>query len=482
MKTLKVLCVGLLAAVGFAGTASATPTIIHVAGSTAFRAPATAAMLDYLGSLGGTLHAAYSGSSLLGAGSAILANGTIAADGSGTATVVIETYWTGSLAGVVDLVAQNNVGAFIDESNMGAGSITTFNASTVTTISSGGAYGGGSAITPSATLAAHVDVAFSDSVKSTIKSELATATLTGTIGAFSTISSLANAVGGSTVVNAGTGGGAAGAGLVGVVPFQWVAGNIASAGDIPTNMSQQNARSLISSGFLAESQFTGTNTAADIANYFYLTGRNEDSGTRIGAYMEGQFGVTAAPQQFSVTITGTTVTNAFLVAANSALNTEPAISWAPAGHSGYASGGNVATALDGLETVTPYSFSDGSQALGNTGASYFIGYLGVTDAATAVAGGAHALTYAGVPFTVANVQNGSYTFWTYEHVYRLSTLSGTALSAANAIADNVFLTDADIKSNGKHQVTDGGTSAGILYDANFNVSRTLTEGGAIIHN
>jgi hypothetical protein len=484
MKSLKALTLGLLAAGGMATTASAIP-VLHVVGSTAFRSPDTAAMIDYL-SAGGTktVYAVYDGTTgavnahtILGANAALLANGTIGG-ATPTATIIISTYWTGSLAGVVDLAAANTTGAYINETDPAV--IATFDSTTtppIVSTSYDGGVGLGTAGSGYVTATAAPDLAFSDSYKGTIAKETATASFNtqgittsggagGTkytsIGSYTSVTALATAIAGSTVVDSGTAGNAFTAGHIGVVPFEWVAGNVSDdATDRAKllNISQQTADSLITAGFIAQSQLTGTNGTTDQNNFFSLIGRNEDSGTRIGALSESQFGVTGSPQQ------------SFFDGTNSGLypveplNTEPALIWNTQGHSGYATGGNVGTALN----------------LAETGGNYFIGYLGVTDALSKAANGVP-LNYGGVPFTVANIENGSYTFWTYEHAYHLSTLANPQLAAANAIADGVYNTDADITSSGGHgAATNPATvTAGILIK-NMNVSRATTEGGPIGH-
>jgi hypothetical protein len=475
MKLLKTLTVGLLAAASV-GTASAQ-TVIHIVGSTAFRAPDTAAIIDVLNNGGATVYAGYNGTSLLGAGSAILANGTIGA--GGTATIIVETYWTGSLAGVVDVVAGNNTGAYLDPSALTTAQIAQVNGATATA----NPYGGGAAITGTiATVTAAPQAAFSDSYQGTISKELATGTLTAPVGSYSTISSLATACGSSAVVDAGTSGNAADAGgtfgFIGIVPFEWCIGNISDSTvkSAVSNISQQTAKGLIQTGYVPQSYLTGANGASDTANYFYFTGRNEDSGTRIAYLSETQYGVTTSPTQFQ--ITGSPVTSAAKYPIT-ALNTEPNIVWNTLGHSGYASGGNVQAALDNTESTSTVSFSSG-KSTENTAASYFISSLGLTDAINTVTGGGKALSYNGVPYSVAAVQNGQYTLWTYEHCYRLASLTGTSLSTINAIADAVYNTDADIKSNGNHDAG-AGLSAGILDNPSSPVLvyRSVFEGGPL---
>jgi hypothetical protein len=468
MKSFTKLSLGLLAAAAsLTGTASAQ-TIVHLVGSTAFRSPATAAIIDTLSNGGtATVRAGYSSGSLLGASQAIIANGTIGS--GGTATIIVETYFTGSLAGCVDVAVGNNTGSYIDPSGLTSAAINSINTTAVTT----SPYGGGAAVSYTATTAAP-DIAMSDSYKNSVGTELSSATLlapiTGNNGTFSSIPQIVSAIE-SNLVDGGTSANAGGSGFVGIVPFEWLVGNGSPTSF--TSISQQTARGLITNGFVPQSYLTGGSASADTANYFYLVGRNEDSGTRIGAFSESQFGLSANPKQYSINgVAGSTSTGLFPV---TALNTEANIEWGSAGHSGYSSGGNVATALD--VAGGSLTFANG-QAPENSGSSYVLGYVGITDAATAVAGGARALSYDGVPFSVAAVQNGQYTFWTYEHSYHLSSLAGTKLTVANTIADNIYLSDADVASNGTHSTTSGATAAGILDNNNSPVLvyRPFTEG------
>ncbi|MCE0521638.1 MAG: hypothetical protein LV480_01860 [Methylacidiphilales bacterium] len=499
MKTIKTLTLSLLAA-ALAGTAAnAQTTYVHLAGSTAFRAPTTAAIIQvlYNSTSGHVVHAGWSSADtgLLGAGHAILANGTIGS--GGTATIVVETDWTGSVGGLVDLVAQNSSDSFLDAANIDSTDATTFNASVVTVDANNGGdtsgstgYGGGAGLSSSMpTVLASPDFAMSDAYNTTAKNELSTiltggGSYTPVNGTLTTVALLANAVG-NTVAAGGTGTGHAGkAKLVGVVPFEWLVGNYSSLTDAPTNISQSTAKSLLTSGLVSQSQLTGH--SADAANYFYLTGRNEDSGSRIIPLMEAQFGVINAPYQYQLTATSGTLSSAAGWAASTTLYTQPGITWGIQGHSGYNTGGNVASALDYIETNSNSIITDGTAPGTNTGGQYFIGYVGLTDATNAIAGGAHALTYNGVSYSVAAVQNGQYTLWGYEHAYRLSG-STAADGVADSIADTIYTLTADIDSKGLHSEDPGligtdVTAAGLLYDSRFNVSRTLTEGGPITHN
>ncbi len=197
---------------------------------------------------------------------------------------------------------------------------------------------------------------------------------------------------------------AAGETLVGVVPFEWARNNGSPA--TITNITNQLGSAVLTNGSLPQFQFDNGAATTPI----FVTGRNFDSGTRLCAFAETGFGINNPPSQLDSTQTtanhiasGAWVAgaggNVFFSAAN-----------------GFTSGGQVAAALDA------------TGSLGVIG-GFVISYLGVADANTAVAGGATALNYNGVPFSVAAVQNGQYTFWSYEHFFKSPQL--IALPAAD---------------------------------------------------
>jgi len=504
MKLLKTLTLGLLAA-ALAGTASATPTIIHVSGSTAFRTGATIAIMDTLtgttaagGAGSGTIYGACSTSNVSSAGQQIFANGTIGT--GGTATIIVETAWTGSLAGVVDLVVQTSTASFYDETN--ANVIAAVNASQINV--AGGfllpASGQSLTVSGNSHVSSSIEMAMTDSVKTTVGKELSSGAAFATgytnIGSFTSVSALATACGGSSITDAGTSAFAQGAGVVAIVPFQWVIGNVTggssftdgSSFTIPTNINQQVARELITAGYVPQALFTGLNTMADTQNFFFFTGRNEDSGTRIGYLMESQFGVTGNPVQWAIG-DGTTTTTGTTLYPITALNTEPSIVWNKAGHSGYAGGGNVSTALKLAENGS-VTFASGQQPSDATGNCYFISSLGITDAATTATGGGHILNYNGVAYSPAAVQNGTYTHWEFEHCYRLAAASTAVKTFVNNVADNIFATDCDVvyststgayhteQSDGSYD-TSKGLPVGVKYDGFCNVTRSTTEGGPV---
>jgi ABC-type phosphate transport system substrate-binding protein len=64
--------------------------------------------------------------------------------------------------------------------------------------------------------------------------------------------------------------------------------------------------------------------------------------------------------------------------------------------------------------------------------NYLIGYSGISDANSFISG-LTKLTYNGVESSTNNIANGSYTYWTYEHLYVHPDASELAKSVAESI-------------------------------------------------
>jgi len=192
---------------------------------------------------------------------------------------------------------------------------------------------------------------------------------------------------------------------VGVVPFEWARNNGSPASI--TNITSLLAQALWINGSLPQFQFDNGAAATPV----FITGRNFDSGTRLDALDETGFGSTNQPLQVD-----STQTTADHIASGAWVSGTGGVVFFTPDSNGFTSGGQVATALDA------------TGSLGVIG-GYLVSYLGVADANTAVAGGATALSYNGVPFSVTAVQNGQYTFWSYEHFLKSPQLN--ALPAAD---------------------------------------------------
>lgn len=391
-KLVKTLAASLLAV---AAVASADAlTYVKLTGSTAFRKSTVAAIINSLNSPTG----AYIGSSVSGANQAVI-HGTLKNGPSQGEEVVFQLAWAGSVGGV-QVLDQNLTtipgASFSSTSTWISTSGNTL--SGVSVSSSGDSYSisGGTALsgTISYDAAATADVALSDTNQSVTPYN--TTALWDIDGS--------------------------GYGYVGIVPFTWIKGakgaSVSQGSyDRLTNITAQAAKRLITDGVANLTLFTGND--ADAGVDVVLTGRNNDSGTRLIAFLESGFGLTADPKQYSLTVSGGTITGL----------TE----FSAAG--GYASGGSLATAL----SAAPATNSPKGRPF------IVVSYVGISDALN-VNGGANALTYNGVGVNsvaggvstsglAAKIQQGAYSFWGYEHLLYRESL-GTSSNSTDIVKRN----------------------------------------------
>jgi hypothetical protein len=396
----------LLAAVSvlaFASIATAQTTTLRITGSTAFRAATVTAVQNIL-QPGYTF--GYNGTSVTGAGQSVFVGTTKV----GSLPVVIKCSWSGSVGGVQTIAQQSPA---ITVANWLSESINTLTVAGTPALNSGSIYD-----SPTG-----ADIAMSDSFQSST--------------AFS-------GPGYNTLADT----------VVGVVPFVWTKGSSndtavqASLANF-TNMSPLMAKLVLAAG-APLSMFTGT--AADSTVYVYAMGRDEDSGTRLTAFAESTFGIFGSPIQYQPTITSGAIASIAPWPAATVLG----ISY-PTGHSGFSSGGTMATNLNTPVATTARDAFSAKFAL--------VAYFGVNDA-NGVNGGNNNLTYNGVAYSADNVREGKYTFWGYEHLTYRSTLAGNAKTVADQIANQLKTADASV--------------SGVLLST-MHVSRS-TEGAVIIHN
>lgn len=408
MKLSKFAISGILG-LALAGTASAQSTI-RIIGATTYRAPVHAAIEAILNSGYAFADSGASNSaSALGGASAAEFTGTLKSNSN---PVVIKTYWTGSVAGVSDLASQRAISGFMADGLAVVG---------------GTGLGSGYAQEPSPE---PCDMAMSDAPYGDDALCLQLGN-TAAKAAKSTIQSTTFHEAGSMDQSFATG--------EGIVPFEWVLEKTTGAAPI-SNITQQTAQTLIENGYTSLMTLTG-NTSNQY-DYLFLIGRNEDSGSRCNAYAEAQTGfgqaaiqwmpsyigtsgsyqdIGASPSYVSSSGTnyvydgGTTATLSGLQKwpSNWKINTNTTIAWTVSGHSGFVSGGEVASALSAVDPVTSGSISITSSPTTPNNV-YVIGYVGSSDANTAIGNGATELTYNGVLFSQNAVRNGQYTFWGYE--------------------------------------------------------------------
>jgi hypothetical protein len=207
---------------------------------------------------------------------------------------------------------------------------------------------------------------------------------------------------------------------VGVIAFKWVASKGSPAG--LTNMTQQLAQALFGNGSLALALFTGN--SADQTSTVFATGRDPLSGTRLTTFAESGVGVASTVVQYKPTVASGAVTSQSVWPAE----TVNGIAF-DQGNGGYTSGSSLVTAL---------------QATTSGIGGYYVSYMGVSDADSAITGGAIELTWNGIQYSLENVKQGKYTFWGYQHLMYQSTLTGTKKTVADAIATQIKNVDSPI--------------------------------------
>jgi hypothetical protein len=383
MKLHRILTAGALA-LSLAANANAATYSIHIAGSSAYRAAVHKGVLEILGS---SAKAAYADGSTLSKANAAIFTGTTSAaitTNNGTipsgTVITVYTSWTGSVAGLYSVVNQ-------------ASTSRGFLPSTTTTSTSGTADSadiGKALITDTTSV---VDIALSDvnasSATAVIRSDLSSSVTEASIGS------------------------------VGICPFKWIISGTTSG---ITNITSQNVRNLykttngtIDKSFLTSGTLTGT---------VYAFGRDADSGTRLTAFAETGLGVAYTANQYGLLTSGSLTTTGTLGLTPAATINTVAYTQ---GQTGYASGGDLVKAIAYTGSATTATA---------------IAYVSVSDAQSALGASpatAEELTYNGIPYSVANVKKGAYTFWSYEHLfYRTSDSTAAAGLFGEALADQLY--------------------------------------------
>ncbi len=182
-----------------------------------------------------------------------------------------------------------------------------------------------------------------------------------------------------------------------VIPFKWIASNRAGSVTGFTNVTPVQARTLLNTGSLVASIFTGN--SADSGITVWATGRDNGSGTRITTLADIGYGVNTSVSQVQAVVSGNTLTGV--------------TDFAQGANYGYTSGGTLAGVLN--KQSDPVNFAD----------NILLSYLGLSDATTALGGAypAKELTYNGVAYSPENVYNGKYSLWGYLHLYYKSTFT-----------------------------------------------------------
>lgn len=400
-------------------SAAQADVVIHITGSTAFRSGTVTAIQSLMGT--GNFKAAYStasgGSSTTNSNRAVI-QGTIPTVPS-AGVVTFKCSWSGSTGGIKTLVQNIDVTTWPSVTNLpatnttvglpetGSGTVMSFALDTT--------------VFPGET--AKADVTMQDTTQAA--TGFTTATLTET--------------------------------RVGVVPFEWVAGNGSPAA--LNNITPLQAQAALSGG-APLSLFTGNPT--DLSQMVYVVGRNFDSGTRLVSLTNSGLSPFASVQHVQAIVSGTagatgsSITGLKLYQAEDVLGQSFTI-----GNSGYSSGGTVADILatPGVQSaaLSGTGIPAAEQVL-YTGTPNLIALLGRSDATRAcktspISGNtARRLSFNGIQLvngpilstgapTSYNdnlIKEGVYTIWEFQNLAYRQSYSGTPKAVADALAAEII--------------------------------------------
>ncbi len=442
MKLQRILATGALALAVVASSAQAD-VVIRIAGSSAYRSAVNSAITSLLGDSKLGILIADGATSVDKSNVALFsgtATNTISTTYNGDAytipagtRIIVCTSWTGSVAGVYSLANSGNTSrGFIPATAPVTAGVT------------------GSAAASDTTSA--VDIAMSDVFLDTANGVLGTSWTTDEI----------QEAGGGTYKG------------IGVCPFKWV---VSGTNTGLTNVSTQNVHTIYKTGYISKNLLiNGAAATSATAAKVYGFGRDSDSGTRLTAFADTDLGATFLPVQYG--ITNTSSSSRVLGSSGSYVTLTPSsvvntISYSD-GQGGYSSGGTLATAIGAIGTGSFTGIASGTDAA--------IAYLSVSDAASIVSGAsitATELTYNGVPYTLGNVYNGAYTFWSYEHMfYRINDTPDNGSDTgifAEALAYNLLHTTVPAKAG-----TDVTSGSATYVDVTKMIVKRNTDGGYLI--
>jgi len=188
------------------------------------------------------------------------------------------------------------------------------------------------------------------------------------------------------------------------------------------SLTPQNFTATWGSGSTLLSLYSGNHS--DEGSIVYATGRNQDSGTRMTYLAETGYGVNNPVVQYFPTVSSSNTVSAVNEYAITTIN---GISTGANGNGGESSGSAVRGYL-------AYPFN-ASLSNSGTNSAYFMTVLGTSDSSS-VATAAIELPYNGTYYSNTAVEEGSFTLWSYEHMFLVPGLS-TSNATGNAFALSV---------------------------------------------
>jgi hypothetical protein len=200
---------------------------------------------------------------------------------------------------------------------------------------------------------------------------------------------------------------------IAVQPYTFVVNGNAST---VKNITQENFKDLYNGSGLGRLQITMLNGNGN-TNPVYAVGRYSLSSVRITAILDDQFGVPSSRlTQWALSANETTTPG--LASTDTASPPSSGSTWLSVGTNGYFSGGNLEKAIQGSTAggapaaIGILAFSDANKLTGLSNEAP-INWNGQVS----YSGGTFPQPAGDTQWNITGVENGSYTFWTYEHLY-----------------------------------------------------------------
>ena len=230
---------------------------------------------------------------------------------------------------------------------------------------------------------------------------------------------------------------------VGVIPFTWVKNAQKPADKTASwltwsNVTLAQINVAIQNNGTPLSLFTAN--PAD-TNFVYVAGHNNNSGTRANALLASGIGTGTFLSQ--IYITGGAADGSATITLENQSALVPPLNSAGAtylGTDGQDSGGTLATSMTYEGSASQLDINNPwAGPLGTTAdyGWYAIAYLGRSDANTAITGNAVEMTFNGVAETPANIENGSFSFWGNEWMYKNPSISSAGTTVFGKLSTGI---------------------------------------------
>ncbi len=201
---------------------------------------------------------------------------------------------------------------------------------------------------------------------------------------------------------------------VAIVPFTWAC-SVDASGKIQ-NVTPYIVNDAYANGTEALSYFTGN--PSDANTFVYAVGRTNDSGTRITGLLDVGYNTQDTVVQWALGTAGVCPG----VGPNSG-TIQAGLTYQNVANDGYVSGGSVVKALNVAGTGDAIGYLGWPDANSLKNGAVPVLYQGENPTTLSAAPTAGTWTGGTTTWNIAGVANGSYTYWSYEHMYESTAVA-----------------------------------------------------------